>query len=514
MLKRRITCLVLVLALICSPIFATTYYEGEESLNSLPFEDVTEISNWALESVIRAYEQGVVKGSNNHLNPKAYITRAEFLSIIINILELEKDEEYGVTFSDLDESDWYYETVSMSCQNQLVNVIGESFLPNELITRQEMAEIVDRVIDGETIHTKVFKDIDEADISARDALNSVYQKNIMVGSNGLFEPRSLATREMAIVIAMKCFDFDNKTLEQKSYNDVKTYINKTSEYLIENVKSPQNASVGGEWVVIGMAQSQQGISSEMKDNYLKNLESSVKEKQGQLHRIKYTEYDRVILALRCIGKNPKNFFDYDMTYPLSDYNTVLKQGINGPIWALIAMDSGEYAFSYRSDVESNSNRDKFINYILDKQLSQGGWSLGGDTIEADVTAMALTALAPYRSQSDVKESIDLALEALSSIQNADASFTSEWQKVTGSESISQVIVALSSLGIDAQNDSRFIKNDKNLVDALLSYQKEGGFEHIKDHGIDQVATEQAFYALVAYDRMEEDLSSIFQVSGD
>ena len=70
-----------------------------------------------------------------------------------------------------------------------------------------------------------------------------------------------------------------------------------------------------------------------------------------------------------------------------------------------------------------------------------------------------------------------------------------------SESTSQVIVALCSLGINPDTDKRFIKNGKSPVDILLSYYVGNGFSHTKGSSYNQMATEQCFYGLVAYYRL-------------
>ena len=68
----------------------------------------------------------------------------------------------------------------------------------------------------------------------------------------------------------------------------------------------------------------------------------MKEHEGNLHDKKYTEYSRVIVALTAIGKNPADVAGYNLLTPLGDYEKTIWQGMNGPIWALIALDSGNY----------------------------------------------------------------------------------------------------------------------------------------------------------------------------
>jgi hypothetical protein len=73
-------------------------------------------------------------------------------------------------------------------------------------------------------------------------------------------------------------------------------------------------------------------------------------------------------------------------------------------------------------------------------------------------------------------------------------------------------VALTELGISL-DDPRFAKNGNTLVDNLLTFYLEGnGFLHTADgSGSNQMATEQAFYALVAAQRAEEGKNSLYRM---
>jgi hypothetical protein len=137
-----------------------------------------------------------------------------------------------------------------------------------------------------------------------------------------------------------------------------------------------------------------------------------------------------------------------------------------------------------------------------------------------MTGMALQALAAYvESHLDVKQAVDRALKALSEAQNADGSFSS----VDGpnSESLAQVITALAALGIDADEDARFVKNGSSAMDALLTYFiPGGGFRHVPDGNLDGMSTEQAYYALVAFGCMKQnrnflyDMTDVIDAGGD
>jgi len=62
-----------------------------------------------------------------------------------------------------------------------------------------------------------------------------------------------------------------------------------------------------------------------------------------LHERRYTDYSRVILGLTAAGYDPRAFAGYDLTLPLADFDKTIWQGINGPVFALIALDSGNYS---------------------------------------------------------------------------------------------------------------------------------------------------------------------------
>lgn len=117
-----------------------------------------------------------------------------------------------------------------------------------------------------------------------------------------------------------------------------------------------------------------------------------------------------------------------------------------------------------------------------------------------MTAIALQALTPYYDRNDVKIAVDEALDYLSGIQQPDGGYMSVG--IANVESCAQVIVALTALGIDPDSDARFIKNGNSVLDALLTFaMAEGGFKHTTTSSlVNGTATEQGYYALVAYDR--------------
>ena len=90
-----------------------------------------------------------------------------------------------------------------------------------------------------------------------------------------------------------------------------------------------------------------------------------------------------------------------------------------------------------------------------------------------------------------------------------------------SESIAQVIVACTAWGIDPSTDSRFVKSGGSPIDALLEfYIPDGkGFAHVLETTggytggeVNAMATDQACYALVAYDRFVNNKNALYDMS--
>ena len=279
-----------------------------------------------------------------------------------------------------------------------------------------------------------------------------------------------------------------------------------------NGEVPIVNSIGGEWKVIGLSRASQ-ISDTFKEGYFKNAYEYVKAiGSSKLHNAKSTDNSRMILALTSLGYDVTDIAGYNLLEPLGDFDYDVKQGVNGAIWALIALDSNDYKVPSLSDDEMAALKDKLINFILDNQMSNGGFTLNGDEDDVDITAMAVQALAKYYNESEaVEDAVDGALRYFEMVQNSDGSFGN--YAATNCESTAQVVIALSVMGINPRTATRFIKNGVSVMSALNSlYLSDGNFCHLKGGDANEMATEQAYLALVAYKRLVENSTSIYDMS--
>lgn len=282
----------------------------------------------------------------------------------------------------------------------------------------------------------------------------------------------------------------------------------TKKYIQNNVPAPVVASDRGEWAVLGLARAGVALSDAYIQAYYDKVVAYVKANIGsdgvlvdpESHNPTVTDNERIILALTAIGKDPTNVGDKNLLAALQNKDIMQVTNtsdtdINGLVFGLLALNSGNYT------------QDSYwlVQAILTQQNADGSWSASADTKPAsdvDMTAMALQALAPYCNEggdTTVNAAVDKALQWLSA-KYKNTGYTS-------AESCAQVVVALSALQLNANSDSSFVKTVDGaptsvLGDLLRYYLGEGqGFKHAASGmTADQKATEQALYAMAAYER--------------
>ncbi|MDR0848629.1 MAG: hypothetical protein LBN10_06235 [Propionibacteriaceae bacterium] len=289
-----------------------------------------------------------------------------------------------------------------------------------------------------------------------------------------------------------------------SSDDVMSLLERVAAYENNALTVGGGPAFGAEWVVMGLARG--GFLSEAdKALYLESLEQHLVETDGVLSTNRYTEYSRVILAVTALGVDARNVAGYDLTAPLGCQSKVTLQGINGAVWALLALDTAQYPVATCVDSSDQTTRSSLIADILSRELPGGGWALSGSGEDPDITGMALQALAPYKDQPDVAAAIDRALSTLSDWQLPDGGFRAAgfgpFVGDPSAESAAQVLVALNGLGIPV-DDARFVKNGLIVYDALAAYRVDlnngqTAFSHNAGGPANGMSTEQGLYALVS-----------------
>lgn len=302
--------------------------------------------------------------------------------------------------------------------------------------------------------------------------------------------KRLASFVLAVFLLMPC-------LPARAADDACSL---AAQAVLRMAPSPVLGTSGGEWAVFGLARWGGTVPEGYFEGYIERMGGLVAQCEGVLHERKYTEYSRTVLALTALGQDVRNFGGYDLLEPLFDVDKVTYQGVNGAIYALLALDFGGYE-------APEGVCGQYVRCILDAELPGGGFALAGEVADPDVTAMALQALAPRQDDAQVSAAVQRGVARLSAMQKPTGGY--EGWGSDSCESVSQVIIALTQLGI-ALDDGRFVKNGVSLMDNLLSYQlPDGSFSHTPGGKTDQIATEQALMALAAVQRVQQGSTPLY-----
>lgn len=237
---------------------------------------------------------------------------------------------------------------------------------------------------------------------------------------------------------------------------------------------PDNAGVTAEFYAVALSQSGSYDLSRYESALLSYLDT---------HEVyAASTREKFALALAASGSTDRYIAD-------TADEAIGGQGIMSLVFGLHLLNNGYDSALYSTD--------GLVSEILSWQKDDGGWAVMGAYGDADVTAMTLQALAPHTGRSDVAYAVDRALDRLSDMQLESGGFKT--MGAENSESAAQVVIALSSLGIDAQTDGRFVKSGGSVMNALTSYRcSDGSFAHTDSSNVN--ATLEAFCAFTAYKR--------------
>ena len=252
-------------------------------------------------------------------------------------------------------------------------------------------------------------------------------------------------------------------------------IDSAAAYLDAN-RSTDGYRYGDEWEVYTFLCAGRDIDQKMLDGYLASLKASKSDWTARP-----TDIERVGLALTAMGQDITDFDGVNLVELVCN-NSKLGASYNEFVYALQMLNAAG------ADEDATAGMawtgDKLVQVVVD----------GLDGQDADMIAMALQALAPYKAQGEVQTAIASGLAALQAKMNiGTCDFGS-------AETNAQVLLALVALGIDPTDvNSGFANAGNNLITAIDAYRAaDGGFRHVKGGNVSGMATLQVLQALSAY----------------
>ena len=182
--------------------------------NNVTFTDVAS-GYWGAPFISKAASKGLVYGmGNNMYEPERKLTRAEFVMMVGNALDLPDAAAGTKTYSDVkDPAQWYYAAITKARSAGLLNSFNEdAFKVNQAITREEMATILAAVLTSEKVASnaeavdlsKKFKDFDKMDTEKLASIELVNRLQVMAGvSTTVFDPKGIVTRAQAATVQLQ-----------------------------------------------------------------------------------------------------------------------------------------------------------------------------------------------------------------------------------------------------------------------------------------------------------------------
>lgn len=222
-----------------------------------------------------------------------------------------------------------------------------------------------------------------------------------------------------------------------------------------------------------------------------------------------TNIDRKIMTLTARGIDCSKLSKYNNGEPFLDakgnkvddlaavlYNYSGGYTINGPIFALNALDMGNYT------IPENAvwTREKLLETILNHKYLSDGFGL-------DMVTMLMQSIAPYqndpvygeRVKAKLWEGFDIVMSSFGTDPFGNP-FGVQWGGVYTSEGASQIICALSAMGVDVHTDVRLNNGEDSVLTSFLNYADfgEGYFAHSNTTPKNAMATYQGCYATQWY----------------
>lgn len=233
-----------------------------------------------------------------------------------------------------------------------------------------------------------------------------------------------------------------------------------------------------DWTVVCRARL---YGAENSTEFVKSAHNSAEELVNSDGFVTPTELQRTAIVLAAFGKCSRELINA-AAYCNTDLD---RQGLNAWIWALTAANCS----GLEPDNGTVHTRLQLAEGIISRQLPDGGFALRGSSADADMTAAAITAIAPLGDDENICNALNKAVSALSELQRENGGFLSLGSET--SESTAQAVIAFTAVGIDDERLDR-------AISALLEFRcEDGGFAHNVGGKTDKMATVQALQAFTA-----------------
>lgn len=174
-------------------------------------------NHWAKDDINRAADAGWVNGVGaGKFQPDGTLTRAAFVTMLGRMAGV-KDTDYTTSvFRDVPDGEWYTSFVVWATENGIVDGYGDGkFLPQNNITRQEMAKIMAKYLNWKGLDTTPSSEISSYPINDLNTIGGwalepvcfCYEQGLLNGRGSNFAPQANATRAEACVVLCRLQEY-------------------------------------------------------------------------------------------------------------------------------------------------------------------------------------------------------------------------------------------------------------------------------------------------------------------
>lgn len=177
------------------------------------FNDLKSYS-WATHQIQVLASKGIINGtSDTTFNPQAFITRADFMVLLVKALDL--NAVVDSNFTDVPADAYYYNQIGIAKKLGITTGVGDnSYNPKAQITRQDMMVLITRALmvsgkissEGTADVIAKYTDKDQVASYAETGVATLVKEGIVVGSNNIINPKGNASRAELAAIVYKIYN--------------------------------------------------------------------------------------------------------------------------------------------------------------------------------------------------------------------------------------------------------------------------------------------------------------------
>lgn len=153
-------------------------------------------TDWSAPAMTHAVQNGLLNGSDGKILPKGLLTRAQ-MATMVNRAFASSAKASLTSFTDMVPGVWHYDEMAKSVQMGVFQGADGKLSPNDPITREQAFAVLARAFglaDGKASSLDKFSDGTQVSSWARGAVAALVEQGYVTGADGALNPQSYITR--------------------------------------------------------------------------------------------------------------------------------------------------------------------------------------------------------------------------------------------------------------------------------------------------------------------------------